>query len=143
VIDRVRHLVLPATTLSLILAGGVARYVRTSMLEVIRQDYIRTARAKGLSEARVILKHGLRNALIPVVTLAGSYFPFLLSGAVLVEYVFAWPGMGQLMVNSILSRDTPVVLGGTVLFGAMVVLGNLLADLLYQVVDPRIRDTHA
>jgi peptide/nickel transport system permease protein len=139
--DRFHHLVLPTLTLTLILAGGVARYVRTSMLDVIRQDYIRTARAKGLPETRVILKHGLRNGLIPVVTLFGVYFPFLLSGTVLIEYVFAWPGMGQLMVESILRKDLPVVLAGTFLFGGMVVLGNLLADLLYGVVDPRIRQS--
>jgi peptide/nickel transport system permease protein len=137
--DRFHHLVLPTLTLTLILAGGVARYVRTSMLDVIRQDYIRTARAKGLPESRVILKHGLRNGLIPIVTLFGAYFPFLLSGTVLIEYVFAWPGMGQLMVDSILRRDLPVVLAGTFIFGGMVVLGNLLADILYGVVDPRIR----
>ena len=137
--DRIHHLVLPTLTLTLVMAGGIARYVRTSMLEVLRQDYIRTARAKGLPESRVILKHGLRNGLIPVVTLFGVYFPFLLSGAVLIEYVFAWPGMGQLLVDSILRRDLPVVLAGTFLFGGMVVLGNLLADLLYGVVDPRIR----
>ena len=140
--DRIHHLVLPGLTLTLIMAGGVARYVRTSMLEVIRQDYIRTARAKGLSESRVILKHGLRNGIIPIVTLFGVYFPFLLSGTVLIEYVFAWQGMGQLMVESIHRRDFPVVLAGTFLFGATVVLGNLLADLLYGVVDPRIRDRH-
>jgi peptide/nickel transport system permease protein len=138
--DRIHHLVLPCATLTLIMAGGVARYVRASMLEVIGQDYIRTARAKGLSESRVILKHALRNALIPVVSLFGVYFPFLLSGTVLVERVFGWPGMGQLMVDSISRRDFPVVLAGTVLFGVTVVLGNLLADLLYGVVDPRIRD---
>jgi len=137
--DRIHHLVLPALSLTLVLAAGVSRYVRTSMLEVLHQDYIRTARAKGLSESRVILKHGLRNALIPVVSLFGLYFPFLLSGAVFVEYVFAWPGMGKLMVDSVLSRDYPVVLAGTFFFGGMVVLGNLLADLLYGVVDPRIR----
>jgi peptide/nickel transport system permease protein len=140
--DRIHHLILPTLTLSLILTGGIARYVRTSMLEVIRQDYIRTARAKGLPESRVILKHGLRNGLIPVVTLFGVYFPFLLSGTVLIEYVFAWPGMGQLMVESIHARDFPVVLAVTFLFGAMVVLGNLMADILYGVVDPRIRDSH-
>lgn len=137
--DRIHHLVLPALSLTLVLAAGVSRYVRTSMLEVLHQDYIRTARAKGLPESRVILKHGLRNALIPVVSLFGLYFPFLLSGAVFVEYVFAWPGMGKLMVDSVLSRDYPVVLAGTFFFGGMVVLGNLLADLLYGVVDPRIR----
>jgi len=138
--DRLHHLVLPTLTLTLILTGGVARYVRTSMLEVIQQDYIRTARAKGLPESKVILKHGLRNGLIPVVTLFGVYFPFLLSGAVLIEVVFAWPGMGRLMLEAIHSRDYPVVLAGTFLFGVMVVLGNLLADLLYGVVDPRIRE---
>jgi peptide/nickel transport system permease protein len=141
--DRIHHLVLPTLTLSLILTGGIARYVRSSMLEVIRQDYIRTARAKGLPESRVIFRHALRNALIPVVTLFGVYFPFLLSGTVLIEYVFAWPGMGQLMVESINARDLPVVLAVTFLFGVMVVVGNLLADVLYGVVDPRIRDSRA
>ncbi len=139
VLDRARHLVLPTLSLTLVLAGGIARYVRTSMLEVLEQDYIRTARAKGLSEARVVLKHAFRNALIPVVTLFGLYFPFLLSGAVFVEYVFAWPGMGKLMVDSFLQRDYPVALAGTFLFGAMVVLGNLIADILYGIVDPRVR----
>jgi peptide/nickel transport system permease protein len=137
--DRVRHLVLPVLSLTLVLAAGVARYVRTSMLEVIRQDYIRTARAKGLSEFRVIFKHGLRNGLIPVVTLLGLSLPSLLSGTVFIEYVFSWPGVGKLLVDSILQRDYPVVLAGTFLFGGMVVAGNLLADLLYGVVDPRIR----
>lgn len=140
--DRIHHLILPCATLTLILAGGVARYVRASMLEVLGQEYIRTARAKGLSESRVILKHALRNALIPVVSLFGVYFPFLLSGTVLVERVFGWPGMGQLMVDSIFRQDYPVVLAGTVLFGSTVVVGNLLADLLYGVVDPRIREGH-
>jgi peptide/nickel transport system permease protein len=137
--DRARHLVLPVLSLTLVLAAGVARYVRTSMLEVLRQDYIRTARAKGLSESRVVLRHGLRNGLIPVVTLFGLSLPFLLSGTVFVEYVFSWPGMGKLLVDSILQRDYPVVLAGTFLFGGMVVAGNLVADLLYGVVDPRIR----
>lgn len=139
--DRLHHFVLPTLALTLILAGGVARYVRTSMLEVMGQDYMRTARAKGLPEWRVILKHGLRNGLIPVITLFGVYFPFLLSGAVLIEYVFAWPGMGQLMVESIHRRDFPVVLAVTFLFGVMVIVGNLLADIFYGVVDPRIRDS--
>lgn len=141
--DRVHHLFLPTLTLSLILTGGIARYVRSSMLEVIRQDYIRTARAKGLPESQVIFKHALRNGLIPVVTLFGVYFPFLLSGTVLIEYVFAWPGMGQLMVESIHARDLPVVLAVTFLFGVAVVVGNLIADILYGVVDPRIRDSRA
>jgi len=138
--DRLAHLALPALSLTLVMAAGVARYVRASMLEVIHQDYIRTARAKGLPETTVIFKHALRNGLLPVVTLFGLYFPFLLSGTVFVENVFSWPGMGKLLVDSILQRDYPVVLAGTFLFGGMVVLGNLLADILYGVVDPRIRE---
>jgi peptide/nickel transport system permease protein len=141
-VDRVQHLVLPVLTLTLVLTGGVARYVRTSMLEVLGQDYIRTARAKGLSESRVILKHGLRNGLIPVVTLLGVHLPLLFSGAVLIEYVFAYPGMGQLMVESIGRRDFPMVLATGFLFGVLVILGNLLADVLYGLVDPRIRSSN-
>ena len=138
-LDRAQHIALPLLALTLVLAGGISRFVRTSMLEVIHQDYIRTARAKGLSEREVILKHALRNALIPVVSLLGLYLPLLLSGAVFVEVVFAWPGMGKLMVDAISSRDYPIVLAGTFLFGTMVILGNLIADILYGVVDPRIR----
>jgi peptide/nickel transport system permease protein len=109
------------------------------MLEVIRQDYIRTARAKGLPEGRVIMKHALRNSLIPVITLLGLYLPLLFSGAVFVEVIFAWPGMGRVIVDAILQRDYPVVMATSFLFAVMVVLGNLLADILYAVVDPRIR----
>ena len=109
------------------------------MLDVIRQDFIRTARAKGLSEPGVILRHALRNALIPVITLVGLYLPFLFSGTVFIETVFAWPGMGKLVVDGILQRDYPVVMGGTLVFAIMVVVGNLVADVLYAVVDPRIR----
>lgn len=137
--DRVAHLVLPATTLALVLAAGLARYVRGSMLEAMNQDYVRTARAKGLPERTVILRHVLRNALIPVVTLLGLYLPFLFSGTVFVEVVFSWPGMGKLIVDAIGQRDYPVVLGGGLLFAAVVVAGNVVADLLYRVVDPRIR----
>ena len=137
--DRVYHLVLPVLTLTLVLTGGVARYVRASMLEVLKQDFIRTARAKGLSEARVILHHGLRNALLPVVTLFGMYFPLLLSGTVFIEWVFDIPGMGVLLVSHAMAGDHPVVLAVSFLFGVAVVLGNLAADLLYGVVDPRIR----
>ena len=137
--DRAMHLALPALSLTLVMTAGIGRYVRASMLEVLHQDYIRTARAKGLTEARVILKHALRNALIPVATLFGLYFPFLLSGAVFIEVVFSWPGMGRLLVDSILAGDIPVVLALTFFFGSAVVVGNLLADLLYGVVDPRVR----
>lgn len=140
VMDRLWHLALPATTLALVLAGGVARYVRGSMLEVVGQDYVRTARAKGLSRRRVVLRHALGNALIPVITLLGLHLPVLFSGTVFVETVFAWPGMGKTMVDAIATRDYPVVMAGSVLFAGLVVVGNLLADLLYGVADPRIRD---
>lgn len=138
--DRLRHLVLPAIALGIGSAAGVARYMRGSMLEVIHQDFIRTARAKGLSERTVIFKHALRNALIPIITLLGLYLPFLLSGAVLVETIFAWPGMGRTIVEAILARDYPLVMATSFVIAAIVVLGNLLSDLLYAVVDPRIRN---
>lgn len=137
--DRLHHLVLPSIALGVSSAASVARYMRSSMLEVIRQDYIRTARAKGLSERTVILKHALKNALLPIVTLLGLYIPFLLSGAVLVEYVFSWPGMGRTMVDAIYQRDYPLVMATTFIFAVLVVIANLIADILYAVVDPRIR----
>src|SRR5213594_771251 len=138
-LDFLWHLVLPALTLGLVGAAGTARYQRAAMLEVIRQEYVRTARAKGLRERRVLLVHALRNALLPIITLFGLAFPFLFTGAVLIETVFAWPGMGRLAVNAILQRDYPVVTGAALLTSAMVVLGNLIADALYAVADPRIR----
>jgi peptide/nickel transport system permease protein len=137
--DRIMHLVLPATALGIGSAAGVARYMRGSMLEVIHQDFIRTARAKGLSERTVIFKHALRNALIPIITLLGLYLPFLLSGAVLVETIFGWPGMGRAIVDAILQRDYPMVMATSFVIAAIVVAGNLLSDVLYAVVDPRIR----
>lgn len=137
--DRIEHLILPVSTLTLALAAGIARYARGQMLEVVRQDYVRTARAKGLPESRVILKHALRNSLIPVITLLGLYLPYLFSGAVFVEYIFSWPGMGRVIVDGILQRDYPVVMATSFLFAVMVVLGNLIADVLYAVADPRIR----
>jgi peptide/nickel transport system permease protein len=137
--DRLMHLVLPSVSLALVLAGGIARYMRGSMLEVVRQDYIRTARAKGLPERTVIFKHGLRNALVPVITLLGLYLPFLFSGTVFIETVFAWPGMGKLMVDAFFQRDYPLVMAGAFVFALIVILGNLLADVLYALVDPRIR----
>ena len=139
VLDRLWHLALPATSLALVLAAGIARYTRGSLLEVIRQDYVRTARAKGLSEPVVVLKHALRNGLIPVITLLGLYLPFLFSGTVFIESVFAWPGMGKLIVDAITQRDYPVIMAGSLIFANMVVVGNLVADSLYGFVDPRIR----
>jgi peptide/nickel transport system permease protein len=137
--DRLLHLLLPVIALGVGNAAGVARYMRGSMLEVIHQDYIRTARAKGLSDRTVVFKHALRNALIPIITLLGLYLPILLSGSVLVETIFAWPGMGRLIVDAIFQRDYPLVMATSFVAAAMVVIGNLLADVLYAVVDPRIR----
>jgi len=137
--DRIHHLVLPATALGVGAFAGVARYTRASLLDVIRMDYIRTARAKGLPEREVILRHALRNALLPVVTLLGLYLPFLFSGAVLVETIFGWPGMGRVIVNAIFQRDYPLVMATTFVSALLVIGGNLIADVLYSVVDPRIR----
>ena len=137
--DRLRHLVLPTLSLALVLTAGIARYMRGSMLEVIRQDFVRTARAKGLPERTVVFKHALRNALIPVLTLVGLYIPVLFSGTVFIELIFAWPGMGRAIVEAITQRDYPLVMAASFFFAVMVILANLAADVLYAVVDPRIR----
>lgn len=139
-LDRGAHLLLPALTLGLIGAAATARYQRAAMLEVIRQDFIRTARAKGLAERAVAL-HALRNAVLPTITLFGLALPTLLSGAVLVETVFAWPGMGRLAVEAIQRRDYPVVTGAATLVALAVVAGNLVADVLTRIADPRTRET--
>ena len=139
VADFFWHLTLPALTLGLVGAASTARFQRAAMLEVVRQDYVRSARAKGLRERRVLLVHALRNALLPFITLLGLSLPFLFTGAVLVEWVFGWPGMGQLAVTAILQRDYYVVTGAALVTSAVVVLGNLVADVLYAVADPRIR----
>ena len=133
------HLVLPAITLGINATALLARMTRGTLLEVLSQDYIRTARAKGLAERVVIFKHALRNALIPVVTVVGLEFGTLLSGAVITETIFAWPGLGQLLVGSILARDYPVVQGAVLLVAITFVLINLLVDLLYATIDPRVR----
>jgi peptide/nickel transport system permease protein len=137
--DRARHLILPVTTLALIGAGGAARYVRASTLEALRQPSVRAARAKGLSERRVLVRHALRNALIPLITLAGLQLPALFSGVVFVETIFGWPGMGRVAVQAVLARDYPVVMAVTTVFAVLVVAGNLLADALATVADPRLR----
>lgn len=139
IFDRLRHLILPTISLGVASAAGIARYMRGSMLEVVRQDYVRTARAKGLDERRVILKHALRNALLPIVSLLGLYVPLLFGGSVVIEVVFAWPGMGNILYTAVQQRDYPVVMGASALFAVLVLLGNLAADLLYAAVDPRIR----
>jgi peptide/nickel transport system permease protein len=134
-----RHLVLPALTLGALHTGTVARMTRSSLLEVVRQDYMATARAKGLPEPVVLLKHGLRNALIPVVTVIGIGLADLLVGAPLTETVFAWPGLGRLLVAAVGQRDLPVVMGAVLVFALVYVLGNLLVDLAYLAIDPRTR----
>lgn len=135
----IAHLVLPAVALSTGSAAIIARMTRSSMLEVFHQDYIRTARAKGVIERLVIFKHAMRNALVPVVTIVGLQFGALLGGAILTETVFAWPGMGRLIVEAIFARDYPLVQGGVLLAAAAFVLVNLVVDLLYSFIDPRIR----
>jgi peptide/nickel transport system permease protein len=137
--DRLRHLVLPATTLILLTAAIIARYQRAALLDVATQDFVRTARAKGLPERDVLWRHVLRNALLPVITLLGISLPMLVGGAVFVEQVFAWPGMGRLAVSAIGARDHPLVIACVVLGSALVTLGSLLADLLYMMADPRLR----
>jgi peptide/nickel transport system permease protein len=136
--DILAHLVLPVTTLSVISVAGWSRYMRASMLEVMRQDFIRTARSKGLDGGQVIRRHALRNALIPIVTLLGLTIPSLLSGAAITETVFSWPGLGWLGVTSVIEYDYPTVLAVVMIGGVMVIIGNLLADIAYGVVDPRI-----
>ena len=138
-LDVAEHLVLPALTLGLIYLAQYSRLSRASMLEVLESDYVRTARAKGLAERRVVYKHALRNAIIPVVTVVGLQFGALLSGALLVETVFNWPGLGRLAFDSILRRDTSVLLGVLMVSSVMVIVANLLTDLLYTIIDPRIR----
>jgi len=139
VADRLRHLALPLTTLTLIGVGGVARYVRGAMLDVRGAPHVAVARAKGLSPAEVNFRHVLRNALIPVVTLLGLSLPALFSGAVFIESIFAWPGVGRVMVEAVGARDYPVIMAATAVSAALVVAGNLVAELLTAWVDPRVR----
>jgi peptide/nickel transport system permease protein len=136
--DRIHHLIMPAFVLAAADMAGLTRYTRSSMLEVIQQDYMRTARAKGFKENKVIYKHGLRNGLIPVITIFGLMIPSFIGGAVIVEKIFTWPGIGLLFVDSAFQRDYPVIMGLTVISSVFVVIGNLIADILYAIFDPRI-----
>ena len=138
-IDRLEHLILPATVLSFFYTSQWSRFIRSSMLEVLSQDYIRTARAKGMSERRVVYLHGLRNALIPLITLIGLELPGLVGGGLVVEVVFGWPGIGKLAFERALQYDYTTVMGVTFFATMLVIAGNLLADILYGVLDPRIR----
>lgn len=137
-LNRIHHLIGPSLVLGLVSTAIWSRYMRSSMLDVINQDYIRTARAKGVSEPRILMRHAMRNALLPMITIAGIQIPSLLSGALVTETVFTWPGMGRLFLDSISYRDYPVVMGILMFSAVLVLLASLLADILYSVADPRI-----
>lgn len=139
VAERIRHLILPVSTLTFAGLASWMRYQRSAMLEVLGEDYIRTAAAKGLPRRTIVWKHALRNALLPVITLVGLFLPALLTGAYFTEIIFTIPGMGYLGLNAIFERDYPTIMGTTMIAACMVALGNLLADVAYAVVDPRIR----
>lgn len=136
--DRLMHLILPVFVLGIASAAGTARYVRSRLLEVLSEDFILAARARGIKEKAVIFKHALKNALIPVITIYGMSLPFLLGGSVLIESIFSWPGMGNLAVEAVQNRDYPLILATTMMGAILVVLGNLLADIFYAIVDPRV-----
>ena len=138
-LDRLHHLVLPAATLTLLSTAVIARYQRAAMLDVVHDEFVRTARAKGLGERGVIRRHALRNALLPIISLFGLSFPALLGGAFFVERIFSWPGMGMLTVTAIFQRDYHLVTAAVIVGSVMVVVGSLLADALYAVADPRLR----
>ncbi len=138
--DLLHHLALPAVVLALATAGGIARFVRANLLDTLGQEYLRAARAKGISERRVLWAHGMRNALGPLLQIFGVHLPAMLAGSLVVEVVFSWPGMGRLAYDAVLARDFPVVLACTAWHGLLVVTGGLAADLLHAAVDPRLRD---
>lgn len=137
--DRLRHLVLPCLTISIVTTGIYVRYLRASMLEVLNQDYMLVARSKGLRERQVVLRHGLKNAAIPFITIVTLQIPRLFTGAVVTETIFAWPGMGRLFWDAALARDYPVLMGVITASATLVMFSNLLADLLYACIDPRVR----
>jgi len=139
VADRIHHLILPATVLSTVYMPQIARYMRSSMAQVLVQDYVRVAHAKGLHARTVLTRHAMRNALIPVLTVIGLMMPTLVGGAAITETIFAWPGMGRLAVDAAFRRDFPMIMGITVFFSAVVLLSNLIVDLTYAWLDPRIR----
>ncbi len=136
--DLAWHLILPVFVLGIASAAGTARYMRNRLLEVLNEEYILAARARGLRERAVILKHALRNALIPIITIYGLSLPFLLGGAVIIETIFAWPGMGQLAVSAIQARDYPVILATSMIAAVLTVIGSLVADVAYALADPRV-----
>ena len=137
-LDRAWHLALPVFVLGVASAAGTARYMRSRLLEVLNEEYVLAARARGLSERAVILRHAVRNALIPIVTIFGLSLPILLGGTVVVETIFAWPGMGRLAVSAIHARDYPVIMATTMIAAVLTVIGNLVADVAYALIDPRV-----
>ncbi|MEX1018798.1 MAG: ABC transporter permease [Litorilinea sp.] len=137
--SRLHHLILPALVLGLDRVAGFLRYTRSSMLEVLGQDYMTTAKAKGLAGNIIVIRHGLRNALISIITIVGLSLPALFGGSVIVETIFAWPGMGQMAISAVTQRDYPVLMGVALVSSVIVLLSNLLADIAYAIVDPRIR----
>jgi peptide/nickel transport system permease protein len=139
-LDVLRHLILPVLTLSVVTIAGTMRYQRTAMLQVMRMDYVRAARARGLSERRVIWRHAWRNAVFPVLTLFGLWLPILVTGSVFVESVFNWPGLGGLAAEAIGTRDYPLLMGTALLVSTLVVLGGMVTDLGYLLLDPRVRE---
>ena len=139
VADTIRHMVLPVTVLAVSLAGSNIRYIRSSFLEILQQDYLRTARAKGIGYKRVIWKHAMRNALLPIVTVIGMQIPMLFGGAVIIEQVFSWPGLGLMTMTAIMGRDYPVIMGVCLLSAVVVLVSNLITDILYALFDPTIQ----
>lgn len=137
--DVVKHMLMPATVLTASFAGSNIRYIRSSMLEILQQDYLRTAKAKGIGRRLTINKHAMRNALLPIITVISMEIPMLIGGAVVVEQVFSWPGLGLLTMTAIMNRDYPVIMGVSLLSALIVLVGNLLTDILYAVVDPTIQ----
>jgi dipeptide transport system permease protein len=141
--NALSHMILPSIAMGTIPMAVIARMTRSSMLEVLGEDYIRTAKSKGLSEKVIVVKHALRNALVPIITVIGLMFGSLITGAILTETIFSWPGIGKWIVASVTSRDYPVIQGGILLIGTMIVILNIIVDLSYGLVNPRIRDQHS
>ena len=139
VLDTVQHMVMPVIVLAVSLAGSNIRYIRSSFLEILQQDYLRTAKAKGIGYRRVIWKHAMRNALLPIVTVIGMQIPMLFGGAVIIEQVFSWPGLGLMTMTAIMGRDYPVIMGVCLLSAVVVLISNLITDILYALVDPTIQ----
>jgi peptide/nickel transport system permease protein len=139
ILDVVKHMIMPVTVLATSMAGTNIRYIRSAMLEILNKDYLRTAKAKGIGRFLVINKHGLRNALLPIVTIFGMQIPLLFGGAIIVEQIFSWPGLGLMTMSAILNRDYPVIMGVCLMSALVVMAANLLTDILYAVVDPTIK----